>query len=478
MAETNADEAAAEGEEFAADDQSVLDMICNEISQRPHLALPILEWMIPEVTFAPSKSLTGPGSKRFVGKIGPVNPEKGYCFLSCPEASEIFGIDVFLHSAQRGAFEVNQDVDFAVLLNKDGKPQAFDLTPVGAPVASGKGWQKGEAYGASGKQGWQKGDAPGQKGGQTSGYKGWQKGDAAFSLKGGYTSDYTKGKSSSWKGDSGKGSGAVSEGERYTGTLTSFLPAKNYGFVHSEDIFAVYGKDLWLHGDQKGNFEIGDPVSFTLVLNKDGNPQAVDLHPANSRAAARQPVVSSVRHAPSNTDGAERFVGTITSFYPQKGFGFIQCPETYAEYSKDLWVHHAQVGNFVIGDQVSFSVILNKDGNPQAIDLQAVGARGVRKPVESAKRPFSENVVDSRRHTGSLSSFYPHKGFGFIQCSETYAEYGKDLWVHSAQVGNFAVGDSVSFSVILNKDGNPQAIDLESADGEAPKAKRISLRAY
>ena len=80
-------------------------------------------------------------------------------------------------------------------------------------------------------------------------------------------------------------------------------PGGAYGFVKSEEVFAAFGKDSWMicqlfcaivsgkanfftaeeaktyqdcwvHHQQIQGFNQGDWVSFTLILNKDGNPQA------------------------------------------------------------------------------------------------------------------------------------------------------------------------------------------------------------
>merc|ERR1711879_178467 len=133
-----------------------------------------------------------------------------------------------------------------------------------------------------------------------------------------------------------------------------------------------------------------------------------------------------------SSNGLERFNGTISAWTPGGKFGFIKCAETFALYGKDCWVHSQQMGSFVSGDEVSFTLMLNKDGHPQAIDLVPSGVQ---------------------RFKGKISSWTPGGKFGFIQCSETYAIYGKDCWVHSQQIGNLESGDVVSFTLILNKAG-------------------------
>lgn len=70
-----------------------------------------------------------------------------------------------------------------------------------------------------------------------------------------------------------------------------------------------------------------------------------------------------------------RYEGTINQFRADKGFGFIRCEELRqgAFPEKDVFLHRLQILNFKEGDQVSFTLILNKDGKPQATQLGLPG---------------------------------------------------------------------------------------------------------
>jgi len=81
-------------------------------------------------------------------------------------------------------------------------------------------------------------------------------------------------------------------------------------------------------------------------------------------------------------------------------------------------------------------------------------------PQESAPPPVPGLSVD-RRYTGTISKFFAEKGFGFIDSAEIKAVLnGKDVFLHKGQLGNFQKGDAVSFSIVWNKDGKPQAMSL------------------
>merc|ERR1719295_1801226 len=71
---------------------------------------------------------------------------------------------------------------------------------------------------------------------------------------------------------------------------------------------------------------------------------------------------------------ADNLVGIIKSFNPLSGYGFIENAEVKAQYGGDAFLHHGQVEEFGIGDQVVFAVFINESGKPQAKNLRAPGA--------------------------------------------------------------------------------------------------------
>lgn len=72
------------------------------------------------------------------------------------------------------------------------------------------------------------------------------------------------------------------------------------------------------------------------------------------------------------------------------------------------------------------------------------------------------------RYTGRIKSFNAKQGFGFIDCPEVHSMYGRDVFLHKAQIGDFKVGTEVVFNIEPNKQGMPQARDLVTIDGQQP----------
>eukprot|EP00933_Yihiella_yeosuensis_P017410 TRINITY_DN1454_c0_g2_i1.p1 TRINITY_DN1454_c0_g2~~TRINITY_DN1454_c0_g2_i1.p1 ORF type:complete len:379 (-),score=97.89 TRINITY_DN1454_c0_g2_i1:63-1199(-) len=75
------------------------------------------------------------------------------------------------------------------------------------------------------------------------------------------------------------------------------------------------------------------------------------------------------------------------------------------------------------------------------------------------------------REWGKIKSFNAEKGYGFIESPRIFQQYGRDLFVHKAQLGNFKVGDEVHLTFTLNEQGYPQAKDLVAPGQAAPADK-------
>merc|ERR1719323_2843459 len=73
--------------------------------------------------------------------------------------------------------------------------------------------------------------------------------------------------------------------------------------------------------------------------------------------------------------GPGRFLGRIKSFNPRHGFGFIDCPDARSRFSRDVFIHKAQMGDLDVGMEITFSVEPNRDGMPQARDILKLDGR-------------------------------------------------------------------------------------------------------
>jgi len=64
-------------------------------------------------------------------------------------------------------------------------------------------------------------------------------------------------------------------------------------------------------------------------------------------------------------------------------------------------------------------------------------------------------------YLGTLKSYSVKSGYGFLQCEQSFAEYGVDVFVHKNVVKTpWHLGQAVEFMVMLNNRSQPQAIDV------------------
>lgn len=288
----------------ALDEQSAVSVICSVLESRPDLAPSVVTFSVPDLTYPPIKALT---ERRSEGIIKCFNEQKGYGFITCEELQKVFGNDVFVNSFQFRGCQVGEQVSFAVALNKENKPQAYDLRPASQhpphQVAQMTNGAKGNSKGAWsmvpaqpaqnqsskwGAQDWgaQEWGAQDKWGAQdwnaqeawTSKGSGWQQGQQG------------QGQAQQW------GAGANAKRKTYTqeqvigdyqGYIKSFNQTNGYGFIACEALKQEgYTHDVFMPAAQflESGLQVGSEVEFTCFLNGKGQPQGAELRQPSKRA--------------------------------------------------------------------------------------------------------------------------------------------------------------------------------------------------
>jgi len=272
------------------DETTALAIVTSILQSRPELAPPLVSYAVPDLTYPPSKAMT---ERRSHGRVKSINAEKGYGFIECQELHEVFGNDVFLHMKQAGDLTTGTQVSFAVMLNKENRPQAYDVLPEGKGFGCGKGMMGMSAFNGSTMA------AMLGKGGGKGGSKGIP---CSFFAKGtcknGPECPFLHGDGSMQGGGASFGKADVQEalGE-FEGYVKSFNPKSGYGFIDCEDLRSFGCQhDVFLHHQQLGEFEVGARVLFTAYMNSKGQPQAKDLKPLGGESlATAEPAVKKVK---------------------------------------------------------------------------------------------------------------------------------------------------------------------------------------
>lgn len=89
----------------------------------------------------------------------------------------------------------------------------------------------------------------------------------------------------------------------------------------------------------------------------------------------------------------------------------------------------------------------------QMAQMQALAA--FNKSEESAN--VSAPPETEERYYGLIRDYNESQGFGFIECDDAKMRYGMDVFIHRRQMFGLAKGDEVSFVIVRNSQGQPQA---------------------
>jgi len=181
--------------------------------------------------------------------------------------------------------------------------------------------------------------------------------------------------------------------KRFHGRIKNFDFVQGFGFIQSPEIMTKYGCDAFLNHAVDGGIVVGGVVSFAIELNKAGKPQArrirlEDISGVQEAKKAADPGIASYT-------ASEQYRGRVKSFNSARGFGFISCPEMLRHMfnGRDIYVSRAQApdGQLFVGQEVDFKLVIDRSGQPQARDIEALPSRrgmGTALPVD---RP--ENVT-------------------------------------------------------------------------------------
>ncbi|CAE7222136.1 unnamed protein product [Symbiodinium natans] len=154
--------------------------------------------------------------------------------------------------------------------------------------------------------------------------------------------------------------------------------------------------------DQLGNLKIGDSVVFKVSQNQLGIPQVSFARKLEALTQERQRLmeVEAPLPTPGTSESDAEYLGFVTSFQPELGFGFLSCAQTRQLYGQEVVIHRDQFVDLNVSDGVHFKVALNANHQPIARRVRKAGGGDARAaPPEAPGR--SER---SRSRSASISS--------------------------------------------------------------------------
>eukprot|EP00929_Paragymnodinium_shiwhaense_P005161 TRINITY_DN10674_c0_g1_i4.p1 TRINITY_DN10674_c0_g1~~TRINITY_DN10674_c0_g1_i4.p1 ORF type:complete len:455 (-),score=80.44 TRINITY_DN10674_c0_g1_i4:256-1620(-) len=212
------------------------------------------------------------------------------------------------------------------------------------------------------------------------------------------------------------------------------------------------------------------------------------------------------------------YVGRLKSYSNSNGFGFLSCPAMDENFGgSDIFIHKNHMPHpWRIGQPCEFAITLNQRSQPQAVNVlwlpmsrqqgqspqqPAVSSSGgyngiavsAAAQAASAPPPASGSGAGSKhtrtnqpRRLGSVKSYSPQSGYGFIECTETREAYERDVYLDGSQIPKHVTeiqGRLVEFDVQLNPRGQPQArnvrfdpVPLNVPEGKQPRSEATIKR--
>lgn len=235
--------------------------------------------------------------------------------------------------------------------------------------------------------------------------------------------------------------------QRYCGVIKSFWVEKHYGFIQCDELKEQFESDVFLSDLEIGSFVVGSVISFSVMLNKDGRPQAkmleameADYKPA---AAFRMPPqIQTSRQMPSPPP--------VPPARPPQKRAATSSEEVLAPAFKKPRFHMA------LAPPPAPAPV-----RPEPPLSAAEGLTPLRPPAQWSELtdPQAAEV-----HLGSIKTFWPEKHYGFIDCPAFQQSHGCDVFLSDFEVSEFQPGDSVAFTVTYNRNGRPQAHQLQQAE--------------
>mmetsp|Transcript_62939 Transcript_62939/g.142263 ORF Transcript_62939/g.142263 Transcript_62939/m.142263 type:complete len:286 (-) Transcript_62939:93-950(-) len=236
--------------------------------------------------------------------------------------------------------------------------------------------------------------------------------------------------------------------QRYTGVIKSFWPDRKFGFIACDELKEQFGADVFLSDQEIGGFTIGMAVNFSVALNKNGRPQAKLLEASGEGAGWQAAAAGGGWQAASGGSGwqAGQSNGGWVVEPPKKA------PRLQQQTTQPLgsgWTLPAGNGWFAAAEAAAQADMAGE----QATEADPAAIPGI-----------DEGAGDETRHLGMIKSFWPDKRYGFIACDELREAHGGDVFLSDQEINGLAPGTPVTFTITFNKNGRPQAHQLQAAE--------------
>lgn len=192
----------------------------------------------------------------------------------------------------------------------------------------------------------------------------------------------------------------AAEAKAYVGVVARLIKssAALVGAIQAQEL----PTNVQILKDQLGSMKIGDSVVFKVAQNQLGIPQVSFARKLEALTQERQRLmeVEAPLPAPGTPESDVEYLGFVTSFQPELGFGFLSCAQTRQLYGQEVVIHRDQFTDLNVSDGVHFKVALNAKHQPIARKVRKAGGDS-----QSRVQPAAEGRSErSRSRSASISS--------------------------------------------------------------------------
>jgi len=192
---------------------------------------------------------------------------------------------------------------------------------------------------------------------------------------------------------------------------------------------------------------------------------------------AKSEMETEVPTVPEDMEGVDFeskvWTGSVKSFNQDKGWGHIECAETFKYFGKDIFLLKSQLPGPAAaigkGTRVNFRITDNGRG-PEATNVEMLLPTSATPSPGPGSFPGTVGPNNDGLYSGSyvgvVKSFNMQAGWGHIACAETEQMYGKDIFVMKSKIpgGSITKGTVVQFGVVDGLKG-PEADAVKLVPG-------------
>jgi len=203
------------------------------------------------------------------------------------------------------------------------------------------------------------------------------------------------------------------------GVVARLISSAGIGAIQCAESAQRYGGNVQIPSEQLGKLKIGDSVVFKVEQNQLGIPQVTFARRLEALTQERQRLLEmeAPLPQPGSALSSQEYLGFVTSFLPEVGFGLLSCAQTRQQYGQDVCLHRDQFADLNISDAVHFKVAVNSKGQPVAREVRkasshgadAINNGGAAPPPPPPDREEQKAKISKGKHSRSRSFSSPSR---------------------------------------------------------------------